>query len=614
MFSTKTEGNLKPLILHLSLILFLGVLVYSNTFTVPFQFDDQTNISENPAVTGRFEPSNLLMPRSVGNLSFMLNWRAGGMDVRGYHVLNLSVHVLNAFLLYFLIILTFKTPSMKGSCEMRVVYMAALFSALLFVSHPVQTQAVTYIVQRLASLSAFFYMGSLSAYISSRLSAGKRARLLLYALSVVFAVLGMKSKETAFTLPLVMLLYETVFFGGGLKGKLPRLLPFFLAMGLIPLGFMLSGRPAGEILGDVSSALSAGEALGRWEYLMTELRVLATYLRLLVLPYGQNIDYDYPLSASLLEPGVLTSLFLHLFLIGLGVYALVLSKRHGSWLRLAAFGIFWFYIALSVESSVIPIADVIFEHRLYLPSAFLIGGFSFCVFYVLRERPRAAVAALTLAVLALSVSAHMRNGVWRGGVSLWEDAARKSPLKFRVHANLAAEYVKNGLFEESSSEIKKALLLKPEEGPELAEAYNILGVAKLKAGRYAEAKESLEKALSLAPLYPPTYNNLASLFGETGDYESALGAARKALELSPSNYTAMNNIGLALASMGRNKEAIEMYEKSIALNPYYAEAHYNLLLALLEGGDTEGALRIYDALKKLSPSLAGGIVVEKGTL
>ncbi|HWR57705.1 MAG TPA: hypothetical protein VN328_02350, partial [Thermodesulfovibrionales bacterium] len=414
--------------LPLFLIAVVCLLCYSNTFSVPFQFDDPDNISEMPFVRniGVFfgpewvSPGSTFVMRTVGFFTLAVNYRIHGEAVAGYHIVNILIHVFNGFLVYFLVLLTLRTPCLGSeksdvgserseqtskNPSLFTFHLSHLFPlavALLFVCHPVQTQAVTYIVQRFSSLATLLYLLSLVLYIKWRLgqqesgvrrqetevrskkSAGNplsAMRYALYALSLISAVLAMKTKEIAFTLPLVIALYEFMFFDGGLKKRMLYLVPLLLTMLIIPLSLMGSTKPLGEIIGDVSEATRVGTALPRWDYLFTQFRVIVTYIRLLFFPVSQNLDYDYPVYHSFLDPNVFLSFLFLLSIIGIGMWLAYRSwfmahrkrlKANGapdnelsaiSCQRLIAFGIFWFFITLSVESSVIPIADVIFEHR-----------------------------------------------------------------------------------------------------------------------------------------------------------------------------------------------------------------------------------------------------------
>jgi tetratricopeptide (TPR) repeat protein len=497
--------------LHIILIMLLGLLIYSNTFNVPFQWDDITHIVENLIIKDLgyftnlswakdFELKGALMPRFVGYLTFALNYRLHGLDVTGFHVVNLAIHIFNALLIYFLVVLTFRTPLLSGSSLLKHRRYIALFSALLFVSHPVQTQAVTYIVQRFASLATMFYLGSLVLYAKWRLTnptdppllkggKGGFTALLFYCSAVLSCVLAMFTKQTAFTLPLAIALYEFFFFTGKAKRRLMYLAPIFLTMLIIPLTLINVDMPLQEIIGDAGEKTIIMD-MPRSYYLLTEFRVIITYLRLLLLPINQNPDYDYPVFNSFFEPPVFLSFLLLLSVFGLGVYCLVRSSessdfgekdpslvtRHSSLsLRLVAFGIFWFFLALSVESSIIPL-HVIYEHRVYLPSAGAFLALSTGAFLLMERLNKkatrnAAVSFLAVLPLVLSTATYARNSVWKSEISLWEDTVKKSPEKARVHNNVALAYRNKGLTGKALEHYLIALRIEPDN----AGTFNNLG-------------------------------------------------------------------------------------------------------------------------------------------
>jgi len=242
--------------IHVFLISVLGILVYSNTFTVPFQWDENVFLRDNPIVKdfGHFlEPSKAesfkyydeMKSRYVGYLTFALNYRLHRFDVVGYHIFNNFIHVLNAVLVYWLVVLIGKSPVLERSQLERQMHSVALFTALLFVSHPVQTEAVTYIYQRFTSLAAFFCLLSLVSYVRSRVSLGGKRRLSFYALSLASAALAMKTKENAFTLPLAIVLIEFLFLTGTTKRRALYLLPVIMTLLIIPFSEIDLEKPMG---------------------------------------------------------------------------------------------------------------------------------------------------------------------------------------------------------------------------------------------------------------------------------------------------------------------------------------------------------------------------------
>jgi tetratricopeptide (TPR) repeat protein len=495
--------------LPLALLAVVGLLTYSNTFGVPFQFDDKTYIVENPAVKDPgllregFEKAGLSRnvrdtwkTRSVGYLSFALNYRLNGLDPWGYHVVNLAIHITNAFLVYSLLLLSFRTPVLRRSGLRERAAPLALSAALLFLAHPVQTQAVTYITQRFASLSAMFYLLALVSYAAARLSGKIPVSALFYVLSFASAVLAMNTKEISFTLPLAAALYEFSFFEGARGRRALYLVPLVLTMLIIPLGLMRIEGPVAEALAD---ATRTQLDIKRGEYLLTEFRVVATYIRLLLLPVNQNLDYSYRIFRSFNNPQVLLSSAFLITLLLLTAYLYLRSRRPGeAGLRLAAFGVLWFFLTLSVESSVIALQDVIFEHRLYLPS---IGFFTavVTVAYLATEGRRrlgkAVMVMLALTVLALSAAAFERNGTWRGEISLWEDVVCKSPRKERGHYNLGNAYRKMEMPEEAAEHYRAAVALRPD----FLDARFNLALVYLNTGELDEAAGEFGKVLEINP-------------------------------------------------------------------------------------------------------------------
>ncbi len=443
-------------VIQVLMIVVIGFLVYSNTFRAPFVFDDESSIYKNIAIrdAGSFTkgavPGILFNSRVVGQMSFALNYAVNGLNVVGYHIVNLLIHLGSALFVYWLVVLTFRTPYFSGYVQQPADgffdsrRFVALFTALLFVSHPVQTQAVTYIVQRYASLATLFYLLSLVMYIKSRLSESPKTRYAFYALSFVAAVLSMKTKEISFTLPVMILLYEFMFFRGDIKKRLLYLVPLVLTMAIIPLS-MVWGRGSLTDTGVIDKVIEGASLniISRGDYLNTQFRVIVTYVRLLFLPINQNLDYDYPIYSTFFNPQVFLSFLFLLTVFVWGIYLVYSSFRPDKgeryWFRLFSFGIFWFFITLSVESSVIPIADVIFEHRLYLPSA---GFFLAVMSGVMWMRGRfgkmamirkAVLPVMVIVVMGLSVTAYARNMVWQDEVTLWEDVVKKSPKSYRAN-------------------------------------------------------------------------------------------------------------------------------------------------------------------------------------
>lgn len=662
---------------NMLLILSVGFLAYSNTFSIPFQWDGIPQIIQNsviqdirnyfPGARGYTDVANDYNPRrSIGYLTFALNYHWGGLQVTGYHVVNLLIHLTNALLVYVLVALTFRTPffrdrlgafsdrqsgavSSKKAVEESSRHassitmpaavslqpppparLIALFSALLFVSHPIQTQAVVYVIQRFASLAALFYLLSLLMYIRGRMASGQAGRLASYCMSMLFALLAMRTKETTFTLPLLIIIYEFTFFKSSLKKKLIFLLAGVLVLLILFMGLIQSGKPLGELLSDVSKQTRLQTDMSRWDYLMTEFRVIVTYIRLLFLPINQNIDYDYPISHSLFSPAVFLSFLFLVSLCGLAAYFFYTSRRtdrtntdqtdqlagrktgkleaggpphHAispkSSLRFISFGIFWFFVTLSIESSVIPIADVMFEHRVYLPSVgalsaitagVLVVAFSFRLQWIV-------IPVLVLAVAALSGTTYARNTVWKNNISLWEDAVKKSPDKARPHHNLGTAYSEEGRIDESIEQFNTAIALMPD----YAEAYFNIGTAYTKAGRYDEALKAFQTAVSLIPDYADAHFNMSIVYSRIGNMDDAVRSMLLMVKLRPEDADAHFNLGNFYFTQGRIDEAVREFQTAITIRPNYAEAHNNLGAGYVKQGKVQEAIHEFQITVNLNP-------------
>jgi len=367
------------------------LIAYSNTFTASFHFDDNPTIVENPTIK-RVNMENILAilngGRPVVYLSLMFNYAVSGLNVIGWHIFNIGVHIANSIFVYLLILWTLNLPLLKKEYEEKAKRMA-LFGALLFGAHPIQTESVTYIISRTELLATFFYLATFLLFIK-----GAPTGRFSYALGMFgSALLSMGSKEWAVTLPALLIVFDFLFFAQGkIKPVLSRW-KLYVATA-VPWALVLSRldlmSPGGS--GGVGFNIASITGLSPWTYLLTSLNVIWTYIRLLLLPINQNLDYTYPVAKTLFELRTLLSLLGHLTVVA-GAVWLYKKKK----LILIPFGLAWFYIGLSPAQSFVPVIDVIFEHRVYMPSIGLFLAFVTAyelVFEWLAERKaKKAVAA-----------------------------------------------------------------------------------------------------------------------------------------------------------------------------------------------------------------------------
>jgi tetratricopeptide (TPR) repeat protein len=547
----------KPYV-HILLIILAALIAYSNTFDVPFDFDDKHNIVNNPKIKD-FDYSKIGR-RYLGELSFALNYKVHGTDVTGYHIVNLIIHMINGLLVCLLGRLTLRTPYFWGGrninappADPRIIFFS-LIPALIFVTHPIETQAVTYIVQRFASLTTLFYMLSIVLYVRSRLSAqGARdiggedrvfsARCLpFYLLSIASAVCAMKTKEMSFTLPVIIVIYELFFFRGRTSRSVLYLIPIVLTILIIPLSLTGLDRPMGELIGDMSESTKVQTELSRSDYLVTQFRVIVTYIRLLFMPINQNLDYDYPVYSSLLTAEVLLSFILLVCIAAFGIYLLYRSRNSVSNAKLVSFGIFWFFITLSVESSIIPIEDVIFEHRLYLPSIgffIAVSAFILMISDKLKEKRiaagRAIIPLFAVIIVVLTGTTYARNQIWKDPVVLWKDIVSKSPGKARPHNNLGKAYWEKGLKDKAFEQYSIAVKIDPMFPQALTNIANMYR----ERGQLNRALQHYQMAIILSPTYTNAHFNLGLLYLQKGDTLNAYNSFRQILEINPSDVRAM---------------------------------------------------------------------------
>ena len=354
------------------LIAALTIIAYSNTFTASFHFDDHPAILENSSI--RYVTMDNILDilkttRPVVNLTLMLNYQLSGLNVVGWHIFNIGNHIANSYLVYLLILWTLTLPALAAKFGEKAKRMA-LLGALLFAVHPIQTESVTYIISRSETVASFFYLSAMLLFIK-----GARTEKFYYYICAFFSsLLAMGSKEWAATLPAMILLYDFIFLSGS---NLKQVMVRWKAYALMMLPWLAIAKILTLHKGSSGIGFSVVTTTGITPvtYLLTSFNVLWTYVRLLFLPIGQNLDYDYPIAKTLFEFPTLLSFIGHIAVVSICFW---LYKKRG-WL-LVPFGAAWFYITISPTQSFVPIIDVIFEHRLYLPSI----GF-FLVFITLYE-------------------------------------------------------------------------------------------------------------------------------------------------------------------------------------------------------------------------------------
>lgn len=562
--------------------------LYSPSLNAPFVYDS-ANISNGSLVqiTSLGELDRVLstegVPRRIGLASFALNFYLHELRPFGYHVVNVLLHAMNAFLFYWLACaileatLSIRAPNRTG--------LVALAAAWLWMIHPIQTQAVSYVYQRFTVLASSFFLLSLGCWVAARRrsdSVSVRRRVALYAVSLSSALLALGTKEIAATLPLMVLVLEIGVF---------RDPPFtWRKRDLLLAGLCLAAGLviAAVYLGPNFVSMMANEYSRRgftlYERLLTESRVVIYYLSLILFPHPSRItlDYDFPLSTGLVTPPTtLAALGGIATLMGI---AFARARAH----PLYFLAVLWFFGNLVVESTVVPL-DLVYEHRVYLPSmmvvlalaAALLGG---------PASPRRWKLTGGIFLLVASVSSYwtyQRNVVWSDPVALWEDNVRKSPAKARVHANLGSAYLASGRPAEAQAAFERAIELEPS----LVEAMTSLADLHIDhTSQRSEARRLIDEVLERKPGYAPAYVSLGVMSLRAGDLPRAAALFEKALELDERNRAAFYNLGAVRFNQKDHAGAVFVLEEGVYYWPADARMHALLGASLVEMGAEAEAL------------------------
>ena len=581
------------------------LFIYSNTFHVPFIFDDEANILKNPYIRltkldwrGVMDAGfkSICHNRPVANISFALNYYLHQYNLPGYHLVNIIIHIITAILLYFFTKLTLEISRNKDSTpegiKRQEPWLIAFLTAAVWATNPVQTQAITYIVQRMTSMAAMFFILAMLMYVKGRLVETGKKKWAFFGLSILSGLLAMGSKEISATLPFFIFLYEWYFLQDLDKAWFKRkiiplacVVALFAIVGLVYLG----GHPIERILKGYETRNFTPP-----QRVLTEFRVVIFYISLFLFPHPSrlNLDHYISISHSLFDPiTTFISLITILALIGLALY---LAKKE----RIISFCILWFFGNLVIESSVIGL-ELIFEHRLYLPSMMLSLLLVLLAFRYVKPR-WIAIGIIGAIVVLGSTWTYQRNTVWQTALSLWQDCARKSPEKARPYTNIGIIFGKYNNPDVAIKYFSKALKIDPNS----PEACNDMGYALLRKGKIDEAITYLAKAIKIAPAMPKANNNLGLALATKGKIGQAIKYFSTAVKLEPLNSEAWNNLGLAQLRTGDIDGAVKSLSNAIKINPDYAEAHENLGAALIKQGNLDEAIRQLSNALRIRPNYA----------
>jgi tetratricopeptide (TPR) repeat protein len=615
-----------------ALLVLAGLLAWSNSFQGELIFDDIPCIEENPTIRDLWSLPTVLSPpgqgvtvqgRPILNLSLAINYALGGTSTWGYHVFNLAIHLAAGMTLLGVVRRTLLLESFQGRFT-RAATGLALAVALIWTLHPLQTESVTYVIQRAESLAGLWYFLTLYCFI--RGLAGPRRRGWQVA-AVVACALGMATKEVLVSTPLIVLLYDRVFVSPSFAVAIKRRWPVFagLAATWLLLAYLVIGAQ-----GRGGTAGLGGEVT-TWQYLLTQGEAIPMYLKLCFWPSPLVLDYG-----KYLAPVGWHSLA------GGGVVLLLLAATLASFRRWPWVGFLgvWFFATLAPTSSFVPVVtQTMAEHRMYLPLAAVavLVVFTAQALWLrwrggTRQRkpaiasstdmPAGLVVLGTAIVIVLGSLTWARNRDYRTELAIYQDTVRKRPDNPRAHNSVGQVLLDQGDIAGAIEAFDRSIALETDaraitgrgnalkqlgnleaaladydraiaNDPQFHSAWFNRGVLLAEMGQIDQALADYTQAIELRPESPKPYHNRAALFSQMGRLDDALADYARAIELEPGNADAWYSRGTLWARMNRPAEAIADLTRAIELDPESSRAHTNRAAVRQQQGDTEGALADY---------------------
>lgn len=564
----------------------LGVaLIYSNSLDGSFQFDDLqirdrpnlrvTEVSiESLKGTAYWSPLHKKIYRPLPGLTFGVNYYLGGDDPFGYHIVNITIHILCAISVYVFLFTLLSVPGIRPAFASQYRYEIIVIATFLFAFHPIQTNVATYIIQRMTSMAALFFVISVTGYISFRLQTlpnkqksviRKYLGIFIFIISGVFSFL---SKENSAILPVIILLTDYLLFYDLFherqREKLRRIYSISILCLLVLVCYM-----APKYLVSFSEAYRDRD-FSLFERLLSEPRIIFFYIYLLLIPSVGilNLNHDIPISGSIIDPPeTLFAITGIVFLVGAAYF---LRKK----CNLFAFVIVWFLGNLVIESTVIPL-ELMYEHRTYLPGVMVFLLIAFGIVFVSKKVLRRNKAMLLTSALLILYGngTYLRNVIFKTPVSLWLDVVEKSPNLARAHANLGRNYMDRGQYREAKEEFEKALKIKTDMVEPL------INLGKLYLDHFGMVDEAIvyfKRALRAEPKGAYGSMALGVAYMRTKEYEKAehfLNVAVKRWKFYP---VAINNLGIAKIHLEKKLEAMKIFQYGIRTDPTHADFYFNL--------------------------------------
>jgi tetratricopeptide (TPR) repeat protein len=555
-----------------SLIVATGAVVYLNSFNGQMIFDD-VELANDLSIRTLWPPWHSMLSaenvaRPLVGLSFAVNYAISGLEVWSYHLVNLSIHLLAGLLLFGVVRRTLETPRLIDRFGKAAAGLA-LAIALIWVAHPLQTESVTYIIQRAEAMVGCFYLLTLYCVIRGNQSA-RPAR--WYVAAVGGCLAGMATKPVMVTAPLIVLAWELIFGEVSFKGLLRRKWALYLGLASTWLVLALT------VVASSPKIESAGfnlKGITPWAYLRSEFAALLQYLKLALWPYDLCLDYNWRPASAI---GQILPYAIPIVALAASTVWMLKRKPEIGFLGL------WFFLILAPTSSVMPLLDIVVEHRMYLPLAAVIAIAVLALYRVvqrMRDRNVAAPSWLLPAALAIVISwlgslTIERNVYYGNKVIMWADVVRKQPNNPRAQSNLGLYLYEIGDADSAVEHLEKALEL----SPKMPDAHNNIGMILADNGRSLEAIPHFEQALEIRPDMTKANFNLGRATAALGRWDEAAAAYRRELLVNPHNLEVYRMLGLALEKSSRFDEAIATYEEALREWPNSVEMLCKQALAL----------------------------------
>jgi tetratricopeptide (TPR) repeat protein len=574
----------------IALLILAGLAAYCNSFTKAFVLDDMIWINHNPSLPDAAAYIRLMIGRPLIGLSILLNYRLGGFQVGGYHAFNLAIHLLAGLTLFGIVRRALLLERWQGRFSRSAPWLA-LTIALWWLVHPLNTQAVTYIIQRCESLMGLFYLLALYAVLRGFEARTGARRRWWYAGAVAAGVCSALAKEVSATIPLVVLLFDWMFLAGSFRQLVRQRWGLYLGLGLI-----WATNAACLALGPKTADLKASfgyRDITPMQYLMTQSQVILYYLRLCFYPWPQCVIYrGWPLANSLRD----------VLLPGSVVVALLLLTGWAVARRWwPGFLGAWFFLILAPTSSIMPIIDVAFEHRMYLPligviALVVLGGHALGRRLLDRaalpneRRPALATVVVTLVALTLGTLTFCRNEDYQSEVTLWRHALKHYPSKFALRS------LGNALIALDAVDEARALLNEADAQEPEGLTLFFLGQVDRKQGNLDGAVRSFSAVLQTLPNHAPSANNLGLALYYQGRLQEARDYLKQATRLTPREPLYHHNLAIVLDELGEPAEAEAEYQIALRLDPDFPQLFNRAARELLLGDSGVRAITQKEAL------------------